>query len=170
MIDIFTDGGALHQGSSKAIAAYGAIFPLFEKYNFTKAIPSYELQTNTRAEMYAFIDAIPIAVSIAENLSHLGPIVINICTDSDFLINVATKWIRQWVSLKWCNVDGAQCLNIDLLRKILQILDDFHIIWNHVRSHQVGVFTTNDDEYWNDKIDRNVSTLLESLDQQPLSV
>ena len=75
MIDIFTDGGALHQGSSKAIAAYGAIFPHFEKHNFTKAIPSYELQTNTRAEMYAFIDAIPIAVNIAENLSHHDPIV-----------------------------------------------------------------------------------------------
>ena len=99
MIDIFTDGGALHQGSSKALAAYGAIFPHFEKHNFTKAIPSYELQTNTRAEMYAFIDAIPIAVNIAENLSHLGPIVINVCTDSDFLINVATRWIRQWASL-----------------------------------------------------------------------
>ena len=69
------------------------------KNNFTKAIPSYELQTNTRAEMYAFIDAIPIAVNIAESLSHLGPIVINVCTDSDFLINVATRWIRQWASL-----------------------------------------------------------------------
>ena len=116
--------------------------------------------------MYAFIDAIPIAVSIAENLSHLGPIVINICTDSDFLINVATKWIRQWASLNWCNVDGAKCNNIDLLRKILQIIDDFHIIWNHVRSHQAGLFTPNDDEFWNDKIDRNVSTLLGILNQQ----
>ena len=38
MIDIFTDGGALHQGSSKAIAAYGAIFPQFEKHNFTTAL------------------------------------------------------------------------------------------------------------------------------------
>ena len=168
MIDIFTDGGALHQGSSKALAAYGAIFPHFEKSQRQFQATNW-LQTNTRAEMYAFIDAISIAVNIAESLSHLGPIVINVCTDSDFLINVATRWIRQWASLNWCNVDGAQCLNIDLLQKILQILDNFHIIWNHVRSHQVGPFTTNDDEFWNDKIDKDVSTLLGILNQQPQS-
>ena len=43
MIEIFTDGGALHQGSSNALAAYGAIFPHYENFNFTNAIPNYEL-------------------------------------------------------------------------------------------------------------------------------
>ena len=129
MIDIYTDGGALlHQGSSYVLAAYGAVFPQFENFNFTKAIPSYEPQSNTRAEMYAFIDALPATLSIAESISHSGPIILNVCTDSEFLINVAAKWIRQWSSNNWVNVDGSQCLNIDLLQKILPLLGNYHII------------------------------------------
>ena len=40
--------------------------------------------------------------------------------DSDCLINVATKWFRQWRSkLNWHNTDGTQYLNIVLLQKLL---------------------------------------------------
>ena len=70
-----------------ALAAYGAIFPDFVKFNYTRAIPNYEPQTNTRAEMYAFIDALPASLNIAESISHSGPIILNVCTDSAWISN-----------------------------------------------------------------------------------
>ena len=167
MINIFTDGGALHQGSSNALAAYGAIFPDFKKFNYTRAIPNYEPQTNTRAEMYAFIDALPASLNIAKSISHSGPIILNVCTDSDFLINVATKWIKQWSSNNWVNADGSKCLNIDLLQKIIPILEVYHIIWTHVRSHQIGPHPPESNGFWNDRVDKDVSTLLCVLDRLP---
>lgn len=59
--------------------------------------------------MYVFIDSVPVALMVAESLHHTNPIILYyVCTDSEFLINVTTKWIRQWSNLKWYNADGTQ--------------------------------------------------------------
>ena len=88
--------------------------------------------TNNRMEMEA-------AVAALEYLQANGqrePI--TLYTDSEYLINCVTKWVKGWKAKGWKKSDGKQVLNQDLL-VTLDELNSRQIKWQHVKGHAGNV-------------------------------
>ncbi|MGB6297696.1 MAG: ribonuclease HI [Rivularia sp. (in: cyanobacteria)] len=84
--------------------------------------------TNNRMEMQAAIAALKFLESSGQNKS------ITLYTDSEYLINCVTKWVKGWKRKGWKKSDGKPVLNQDLLQ-ILDNLNNQQIKWQHVRGH-----------------------------------
>lgn len=84
--------------------------------------------TNNRMEMQAAIAALEFLESSGQNKP------ITLYTDSEYLINCVTKWVKGWKRKGWKKSDGKPVLNQDLLQ-ILDNLNNQQIKWQHVRGH-----------------------------------
>lgn len=84
--------------------------------------------TNNRMEMQAAIAALKFLESSGQNKP------ITLYTDSEYLINCVTKWVKGWKRKGWKKSDGKPVLNQDLLQ-ILDNLNNQQIKWQHVRGH-----------------------------------
>jgi ribonuclease HI len=95
--------------------------------------------TNNRMEMQA-------AISALKYLNKSGqkqPI--TLYTDSEYLINCVTKWVKGWKKKGWKKADGQPVLNQDLL----QVLDDLNVSqvsWKYVKGHAGNVGNERCDE------------------------
>ncbi len=84
--------------------------------------------TNNRMEMQAAIAALEFLESSGQNKP------VTLYTDSEYLINCVTKWVKGWKRKGWKKSDGKPVLNQDLL-EILDNLNNQQIKWQHVRGH-----------------------------------
>lgn len=84
--------------------------------------------TNNRMEMQA-------AIAALEYLEASGQTYpITLYTDSEYLINCVTKWVKSWKKKGWKKADGKPVQNQDLL-EILDSLNSRKVRWEHVRGH-----------------------------------
>jgi len=84
--------------------------------------------TNNRMEMQAAIAAL----QFLETSGQTQPI--TLYTDSEYLINCATKWVKGWKKKGWKKSDGNPVQNQDLL-EILDELNNRKVTWQHVKAH-----------------------------------
>jgi ribonuclease HI len=84
--------------------------------------------TNNRMEMQAAIAALQ---TIAE---FQQPASVTLHTDSEYLINGVTKWVKGWKKKGWKTAQGKPVLNQDLW-ETLDRLNNPSIEWRHVRGH-----------------------------------
>ncbi|ARV62873.1 ribonuclease HI [Nostocales cyanobacterium HT-58-2] len=88
--------------------------------------------TNNKMEMQA-------AIAALQFLKDSGQTeLITLHTDSEYLINCVTKWVRGWKKRGWKKADGSPVLNQDLL-EILDELNSPQVKWEHVRGHAGNV-------------------------------
>ncbi len=88
--------------------------------------------TNNRMEMQAAIAAL----QYLQATGQTEPIILY--TDSEYLINCVTKWVKGWKAKGWKKSDGKPVQNQDLL-VILDRLNSRQIKWQHVRGHAGNV-------------------------------
>ena len=62
------------------------------------------------------------------NISH-----IRIYSDSKFVINLATKWIKKWEKNKFLKKDGSKVSNLDDIKKLTNLCKLVTISWVHVK-------------------------------------
>lgn len=84
--------------------------------------------TNNKMEMQAAIAAL----SFLKASGQTQPI--TLYSDSEYLINCVTKWIKTWKRKGWKKADGSPVLNRDLLEQLEQ-LNSRQVKWQHVRGH-----------------------------------
>ncbi len=87
--------------------------------------------TNNKMEMQAAIAAL----KLIKTLNQQEPVIIY--TDSEYVINGITKWVKGWKKKGWKTSTGTAVLNKDLWEK----LDESNsrlVKWQHVRGH-VGI-------------------------------
>ncbi|OKH12597.1 ribonuclease HI [Fischerella major NIES-592] len=84
--------------------------------------------TNNKMEMQAAIAAL----SLLKASGQTQPI--TLYSDSEYLINCVTKWIKTWKRKGWKKADGSPVLNRDLLEQLEQ-LNSRQVKWQHVRGH-----------------------------------
>jgi ribonuclease HI len=125
---VFTDGACSNNGSSRARAGYGVVWPYNHKFNVSKRLQGSE-QTNNRAEFTALIEAQKIADKI--DPTHEKPLYVY--TDSELLINSITKWLPGWKRNDWKKSDKKPVLNQDLLKEIDG--NPRPLVFKHVRAH-----------------------------------
>lgn len=143
-IIVFTDGSCINNGNAKK-AGYACVFPNNPEFTFAGTIN--ENPTNNRAEYTAFISA----CDQANKLDPDKQKVLRVYTDSNLLVNTATKWLTSWKKKNWKKSDGEPVLNLDLVKEIDKRLEEREIIFSHVKAHTGG----SDWIYiWNDKVDK----------------
>ncbi|MUG93237.1 ribonuclease HI [Scytonema sp. UIC 10036] len=88
----------------------------------------YPQTTNNRMEMQAAIAAL----EFLQESGQTQPI--TLYSDSEYLINSVTKWVKSWKNKGWKKSDGKPVLNQDLL-ETLDRLNNYKVKWEYVRGH-----------------------------------
>ncbi|MBD2664090.1 ribonuclease H [Richelia sinica FACHB-800] len=88
--------------------------------------------TNNKMEMQAAIAALEYFQASGQSQP------INLYTDSEYLINCVTKWVKNWKKKGWKKADGNPVQNQDLLES-LDNLNNRLINWQHVRGHSGNI-------------------------------
>lgn len=125
---VFTDGACRHNGTVRARAGYGVVWPHDRRLDVSKRLPGSE-QTNNRAEFMALIEA----QQVADWLDPTQQKPLYVYTDSELLINSITKWLPGWKAQNWRKSNKKPVLNRDLLERIDG--NPRPLIFRHVRAH-----------------------------------
>ena len=129
----FSDGSCLKNGKDGANAGYACVFPNHPKHTSNRKLETVHgyAVTNNRAEYMALIHALDICVAIDPSLTKP----LYFYTDSQLLINTATKWIAAWKQKGWRKADGTAVLNIDLVEAIDVAMKTRKVVFQHVDAH-----------------------------------
>lgn len=125
---IYTDGACNHNpgpGGWGVVVYFsdGTIHEMGDAANHT---------TNNKMEMQAAIAAL----QFFKQTGQTEPITLN--TDSEYLINCVTKWVKGWKKKGWKKTDGNPVQNQELL-ETLDELNNSLVNWQHVRGHSGNI-------------------------------
>ncbi len=121
MIDVFTDGAC---SGNPGPGGWGAIL---RSGAHEKEISGGEpLTTNNRMEMTAAIRALQ---------SIKKPAKVTIHTDSRYLMDGATQWMKKWKMNGWKTADKKPVKNDDLWRALEEASAPHEVSWRWVKGH-----------------------------------
>ena len=102
-------------------------------------ISGFEKQTtNNRMEILASINSLK---KIKEDYK------IKLYTDSNYLKNGITVWIKTWKKNNWLNSQKKPVANQDLWVLLDNINEQLHIEWNWVKGHETNLYNNLADKY-----------------------
>lgn len=120
-VEIFTDGAC---SGNPGPGGWGAILRSGEH---EKEISGGEVATtNNRMEIMAAIRAL-------ESLKRPSTVVLH--TDSRYLLDGVTKWMKRWKANGWKTADNKPVKNEDLWRALEEAASRHDMSWRWVRSH-----------------------------------
>lgn len=120
-VEIFTDGAC---SGNPGPGGWGA---LLRHNGKEKELSGGEKETtNNRMEMMAAIQAL-------ESLKRAVPV--DLYTDSTYLRDGITKWIKGWKARGWKTADKKPVKNIDLWQRLEKAVAQHDIRWHWVRGH-----------------------------------
>jgi len=130
-INIFTDGASR---GNPGLGGWGAvvIIPDGAGHKITELGGFDKNTTNNKMELTAAISSL----SYISSLEGLSTQSVDIYTDSQYLINGITKWIKAWQKNGWKTRGGDKVLNLDLWQQLLALTEGFDLQWLHVKGHQ----------------------------------
>ena len=125
LVEIWTDGGC------KPNPGPGGWAAILRSKGVEREISGHDpTTTNTRMERTAAAEAL-------ESLKRPCRVVVN--TDSEYLRNGITRWQTGWVRKGWKNAKGDPVANMDLWRRLLELVKVHQIEWRWVRGHDGDV-------------------------------
>ncbi|CAG8642514.1 1987_t:CDS:1 [Racocetra persica] len=126
-IIIYTDGS--HKNNQKGSYAGIGVYYEDRSKEITEPLPG-DLQTNNRAELYAVIRAL----ETCEDQNR----VIEIKSDSRFVVNSLETWIHKWKKNGWKTVKNQNVKNKDLFTKIDFLLTKRlrQVYFTHIFGHK----------------------------------
>lgn len=143
---VFTDGSCLNNGKKNSTGAIGIYFVDDDPENVSQFIENDGNKiTNQTMELIACIQALKIINDKIDKGLKVN--VINIYTDSKYVINSMTKWYQNWVKSGWKNSKGKDVENKDLIQMLYELKSKNIVIFKHVKSHREEPEDKNDDEY-----------------------
>lgn len=125
-INIYTDGSCFNNGKSNSTGAIGVFFGMNDSRNISLSISDMKI-TNQRMELLAVIKSL-------EKLNEHEKAYIY--TDSKYVINSMTNWVRQWENNDWKKSNNKTVENLDLIMDLREKLKSKFVIFKHVKSHQ----------------------------------
>ena len=127
-IKIYTDGACV---GNPGPGGWGAV--ILEE-NFKKEIFGGEkLTTNNRMELTATIKALEYFTEKEGRQPTLKKI--EIYTDSIYVKDGITVWINNWEKNNWKTADKKNVKNIDLWKKLKELVKSNQIKWNWIKGH-----------------------------------
>jgi len=125
---VYTDGACFNNGFYGARAGVGVFWGM--DHHLNTGAPAQGRQTNNSAE----IEAATIAVQQA---TDMGLDSLTVITDSEFLINCQTRWVRNWQRYGWYTAEGRPVANRFELEKLDQVIgcSGLNVSFEFVRGH-----------------------------------
>ncbi|XP_074640906.1 ribonuclease H1-like [Tubulanus polymorphus] len=123
---VYTDGACSSNGKKGAAAGIGVYWGEGHPMNVSERLPGR--QTNNRAEIHAAVKAIKQAKS-------MNKLSVKLHTDSQFLINSVTKWMKNWKRNGWKLASGEPVVNREDFEALDLAMCGMNIQWVHVRGH-----------------------------------
>ncbi len=121
MIKVFTDGSSR---GNPGPGGWGAILVLEDK---VVELGGRENETtNNRMELTAVIESL-------KYLNNEHDIEIN--TDSAYVLNGSTRWVKGWEKNNWKTSTKDDVLNKDLWERMLELMTHRNLSWNLVKGH-----------------------------------
>jgi len=131
-VDIFTDGAC---SGNPGPGGWGAIL---RSGRHEKEISGGEAATtNNRMEIMAAIRALQ---------SLTKPSTVTIHTDSRYLLDGVTKWMKNWKANGWKTADKKPVKNNDLWLALEEAITPHHVSWRWVKGHSDHVENSRADE------------------------
>lgn len=118
---LFTDGSCL---GNPGPGGFGSI--LKYKNHIKEFSQGYELTTNNRMELMAVIHGL-------EQLKE--PCSVIITTDSQYVKNGISSWIKNWKNRNWKTSTGGPVKNQDLWKRLDELCQKHQTNWHWVKGH-----------------------------------
>ncbi|MDC0366893.1 ribonuclease H family protein [bacterium] len=167
-IVVYTDGACEKNGQEGAKAGIGVFFGPNDSRNVSRPLAG-EVQTNQRAELAAFLDALTIllaeviksapqkkaagtAFAILSGKAQPTEFELNIYSDSTYCVKGWNEWLQGWVARKWKTSKKEPVSNQDLWKPVLLLKTEFsklqhvHLDVKWVKGHA--------DTYGNEEADK----------------
>ena len=127
-IKIYTDGACV---GNPGPGGWAAVI-ILEK-NRKELFGGEKLTTNNRMELTAAIKALEYCNKQEEKQLSLKQI--KIFTDSIYVKEGITVWINNWEKNNWKTADKKNVKNVDLWRKLKDLVVSNQIEWNWIKGH-----------------------------------
>ena len=92
-----------------------------------------KLTTNNRMELTAAIKALEYCVEQEKKQLFLKHV--RIFTDSTYVKEGITVWINRWEKNNWKTADKKNVKNVDLWKKLKELIQSNQVEWNWVKGH-----------------------------------
>jgi len=120
-VEIFTDGGC---SGNPGPGGWGAVLRYMEQ---ERSLSGHEIHTtNNRMEMTAAIEALSALQQSCR---------VKLTTDSSYLKDGITKWIKGWKKNGWQTSTKTPVKNIDLWQKLDHLIGMHDISWHWIKGH-----------------------------------
>ena len=128
MIKIYTDGACVGNPGPGGWAAV-----IIEKNKKNEIFGGEKLTTNNRMELMAAIKGLEYCLNQdvkQQSLKH-----IKILTDSGYVKEGITVWIKNWKKNNWKTVDKKNVKNVDLWKRLEELEQTNQVEWIWVKGH-----------------------------------
>ena len=96
-----------------------------------------KLTTNNRMELTAAIKALEYCANQQEKQASKKHI--RIFTDSTYVKEGITVWINNWEKNNWKTADKKNVKNVDLWKKLKELIQSNQVEWNWVKGHSENI-------------------------------
>ena len=120
-IELYTDG-ACSKNPGNGGWAYLLKYKNLQKENFGGEAET----TNNKMELTAVIEGLK---ALKE------PCIIDLYTDSRYVLDGATVWLKNWKSKNWLKADKKPVLNVSLWQELEKLMAPHQITWHWVKGH-----------------------------------
>lgn len=156
--DVYTDGSTKRNGKADSVGAWAYVVTLDGEVVAQNA-GSEVGTTNQRMELMAALEALKVAMPIAE-----GKGLVRIYTDSAYLHNCYTqRWYVNWQDNGWKNTKKQPVANADLWKELVPYFEDWGVDFFKVKGHADN---RNDHEKWNNVVDVLAQSTAEERQKQ----
>lgn len=134
MITIYTDGasrGNPGPGGYAAVISYKLKVGKEEKDLVSEIGGRENHTTNNRMELTGAIKALEFVSKLNLQTSEL----INLSTDSEYVMKGITEWIKKWQLKNWKTAGRKPVLNKDLWEELLRVTEGKDVTWKYVPGH-----------------------------------
>ncbi len=134
MITIYTDGSSR---GNPGPGGWGAI--VIDEVRVVELGGREDHTTNNRMELAAAIGALEFVSTLSDDLIELH-------TDSEYVMKGMTLWVEGWIKRGWRTASKKPVLNQDLWQKLILAADGKKIDWKYVAGHSGHEFNDRCDE------------------------
>jgi ribonuclease HI len=139
MIAIYTDGACAGNPGGRGGWAWIRVdgLQVIEDSGFEAS------STNNRMELQAAIEAM-------ESLGR-NPVVVTVYSDSRYLVDGMTKWMKNWVRRRWVTRSKQAVKNQDLWMQLSEVSSRHRVDWQWIRGHNGHAYNERCDQLANEQ-------------------
>ena len=139
---VYTDGSVFNNQRRESLKTFGGIGVFFgdnDSRNISEPFFAFPV-TNNRTEIYAASKAIDVFMQDKISKKDDEKELLIIYSDSQYMINLITKWIHTWKMKQWTKANGKPVENKDLIYQLDHLInlykDYIKIEFKFVKAHR----------------------------------